>query len=102
PLGSGGGGPPPPPRAAPRGRPAEGRVAHADLALKQVAGEKGDDNRPLRRAGRAEQAGDLVDLDTPPWSRGHGLRCEYELGQQHNRIVPERPGALPAPPGGGR
>src|SRR5262252_10924062 len=49
-------------RAVPRQEPVEGRVAHADLTLEQLTGEEGDDNRHLFRAGRAEQARDLVDL----------------------------------------
>src|SRR5215472_15174607 len=77
-------------RAVPGEQPAKGRVAHADLALEQLAGEEGDDNRHFLRAGRAEQARDLLDLDAAPWGRGHGLRGQHQLGQQHNRIVPER------------
>ena len=78
-------------RAASRGQSPEGRVAHADLPLAQLTGEKGDRDRDLRRAGRAEQIGDLSDLDATPWRGCDGLRCEHEFGQQHNRIVPDRP-----------
>ena len=74
-------------------QPSEGGVAHADLALEQLTGEESDHSRHLVRASRAEQARDLVDLDAAARGRGHGLRGEHQLGQQHNRIVPEGPDA---------
>jgi hypothetical protein len=88
-------------RTVPGEQSSEGGVAHADLALEQLTGEKSDHGRHFVRASRAEQARDLVDLDAAARGRGHGLRGEHQLGQQHNRIVPEAPDAWAARPGGG-
>jgi hypothetical protein len=55
------------------------RVADPDLPLQQFAGQEGDHDRDLRRAGGAQQFGDLVDLDAPPGGGRHRLRGECEL-----------------------
>jgi hypothetical protein len=60
-------------RAVPGEQPAEGRVAHADLALEQLTREEGDHGRHFLWAGLAEQPGDLVDLDAAPRGRRYGL-----------------------------
>jgi hypothetical protein len=71
------------------GQVAQGRVAHADLALPQLSGQEGDHDRDLAGAGPAQQGGDLRDLGGPPGRGRDRFRRLDQLTQQHNGIVPQ-------------